>query len=300
MQIYGPVTHTIGRVAAANSSRTTSTFRQQERNENFPVAFAMLPRRVRKDLHAVYAVARTIDDIGDLAPGDRTRALHDFRDELHELWRGSSGLQPVIQNLAQTVRTRNLSVEPFDRLIEANLLDQQVTRYDTFDDLIGYCRLSADPVGRLVLAIFEQSSPTTQTLSDHICRALQILEHLQDVSEDRVAGRIYLPQKDLGAFGVRESDLDLQRAPPALRELIAFEASRAERLLDAGTPILTHLHGWARIAVTGYIAGGRATIRALRRASWDVLGTQVKPHPSGVALAAAALLIRPQRSHRRK
>ncbi len=260
----------------------------------------MLPRRVREDLHAVYAVARTIDDIGDLSSGDRVRALHDFRDGLHELWQGGSTGRPVLQNLAPTVRARSLPIELFDRLIEANLIDQRVTRYDTFDDLIGYCRLSADPVGRLVLAIFEQSTPTTQALSDQVCRALQILEHLQDVGEDRDAGRIYLPQKDLRAFGVRESDLDLPRTTPALRELIAFETRRAAHLLAAGAPILTHLHGWARIAVAGYIAGGRAAARALRRAHWDVLETRPKARRSDVATSAAALLIRQPFSRRRQ
>ena len=256
------------------------------------MALRVLPKAVRMDLHAVYAVARTIDDLGDLAPGDRTAALHNFRADLHQIWRGSAPQRPVLQALAPTVRARGLTVEPFDRLIEANLIDQWVTRYDTFGDLLRYCRLSADPVGRLVLDIFDQSSPAAAELSDRVCQALQLLEHWQDVGEDRRVGRVYLPAEDLAAFGVRETDLDRPHASDALRELMAFETERAARLLESGAPLLAHLRGWARVAVLGYIAGGRAAVRALRRAGWDVLGCPARTRRRDIALEAAALLLR--------
>ena len=265
--------------------------RERERDENFPVALRVLPKAVRMDLHAVYAVARTIDDLGDLAPGGRTAALHDFRADLHQIWRGSAPRRPVLQALAPTVRARGLTAEPFDRLIEANLIDQWVTRYDTFSDLLRYCRLSADPVGRLVLDIFDQNSPAAAELSDRVCQALQLLEHWQDVGEDRRVGRVYLPAEDLAAFGVRETDLDRPHASDALRELMAFETERAARLLDSGAPLLAHLRGWARVAVLGYIAGGGAAVRALRRTGWDVLGCPARTRHRDIALQAAALLL---------
>ena len=272
----------------------SDALRQREHGENFPVALRVLPRAVRIDLHRIYAVARTIDDLGDAAAGDRTAALHDFRTDLHEIWRGGTPRRPVLQALAGTVRTRNLTAEPFDRLIDANLIDQRITRYDTFDDLLGYCRLSADPVGRLVLAVFEQSSPAATALSDRVCRALQLLEHWQDVAEDRRAGRVYLPREDLAAYGVPETDLDRPRASAALRALIAFETERAAGLLDAGPALIAELHGWARVAVAGYVAGGRAVIRSLRRAGWDVLGRSAATRRSDIALSAVALLMHPR------
>lgn len=266
--------------------------RERERDENFPVVLRVLPKAVRMDLHAVYAVARTIDDLGDLAPGDRIGALHDFCADLHQIWRGSAPRRPVLQALAPTVRARGLTVEPFDRLIEANLIDQRVTRYDTFGDLLKYCRLSADPVGRLVLDIFDQNSSAAAELSDRVCRALQLLEHWQDVGEDRRAGRVYLPLEDLAAFGVRETDLDRLHASDALRELMAFETERAARLLESGAPLLAHLRRWARVTVLGYIAGGHAAVRSLRRAGGDVLGCSVRTHRAEIALGAAVLLLR--------
>jgi squalene synthase HpnC len=271
---------------------TRGGLRERERDENFPVVLRVLPKAVRTDLHAVYAVARTIDDLGDLAPGDRTAALHDFRADLHQIWRDRAPRRPVLRALAPTVRARGLTAEPFDRLIEANLIDQWVTRYDTFGDLLRYCRLSADPVGRLVLDIFDQSSPAAAELSDRVCQALQLLEHWQDVGEDRGMGRVYLPAEDLAAFGVRETDLDSPHANDALRELMAFETERAARLLESGAPLLAHLRGWARVAVLCYIAGGRAAVRALRRAGWDVLGCPARTRRRDIALEAAALLLR--------
>jgi squalene synthase HpnC len=266
--------------------------RRRERGENFPVALRFLPKAVREDLHAIYAVARTIDDLGDAAPGDRVAALNDFRADLHRIWRDGTPRSPVLQALAPTVRARGLNAEPFDRLIEANLIDQRVSRYETFEELIGYCRLSADPVGWLVLDVFDQHSSEAAELSDRVCRALQLLEHWQDVAEDRHTGRVYLPQEDLAAYGVRETDLDLPRATGALRELMVFEIERAAELLESGATLVVHLTGWARVVVAGYIGGGRAAAQALRRTGGDVLGHTAETRRRDVAFSAAALLLR--------
>ncbi|SPM34645.1 Phytoene/squalene synthetase [Mycobacterium rhizamassiliense] len=272
--------------------QASETLRHRESGENFPVALRVLPKAVREDLHAIYAVARTIDDLGDAAPGDRVVALNDFRADLHRIWRDDTPRSRVLQALAPTVRAHNLDTEPFDRLIEANLIDQRVSRYETFEELIAYCRLSADPVGRLVLDVFDQCSSETAELSDRVCRALQLLEHWQDVAEDRRAGRVYLPQEDLATYGVRETDLDGTRATEALRELMMFEIGRAAKLLESGAPLVGRLTGWARIAVAGYVAGGRAAAQGLRRTGGDVLGRTPKARRRDVAFSAAALLLR--------
>ena len=129
-----------------------------------------------------------------------------------------------------------------------------MSAYETFDDLLGYCRLSADPVGRLVLAVFGATDPRTVRLSDRVCTALQLLEFWQDVAEDRRDGRVYLPAESMRAHGVTGSDLDAPRASPSLRRLLADETWRAESLLDSGSELLGLLHGWARVAVAGYVA----------------------------------------------
>lgn len=266
-----------------------------ERDENFPVALRVLPARLRSDLHAVYAVARTIDDLGDRATENRTTALQDFRTDLHRIWDGSGPQRPVLRALVPTVRLHGLSPEPFDRLIEAGLTDQRVTRYRTFDELRDYCRLSAEPVGGLVLDVFGQNSAAATEFSDRVSAALGLLDLWQDVGEDRRAGRVYLPAEDLAAFGVSETELDAPRASPAVRALLAFETRRAASLLESGVPLLNLLHGWAKLAIAGYIAGGRATAAALQRADFDVLAAAPRARRRDTARAAVALLRRAQR-----
>jgi squalene synthase HpnC len=242
-----------------------------EKAENFPVALRLLPRDLRADLRTVYAVVRTIDQLGDDARGDRTTALLDFRRDLATVWTSGRPRSPVLTALVGPVHRRDLPRGPFDRLVAANLQDQRVTRYECFPDLLDYCALSAAPIGQLVLAVFGATSPDRLALSDRVCAGLQVVEHLQDVAEDRRAGRVYLPLEDLAAHRVSESHLDAASASPALRRLIAAELDRVTELLDAGRPLLADLSGWARLAVAGYLAGGRAAAEGIRRVDCDVL-----------------------------
>ena len=254
---------------------------RKRRAENFPVALRLLPRRLRADLIAVYGFARVVDDLGDEAPGDRSALLAEFRADLALVWETGCPTHPVLQQLVPTVRTHGLDREPFERLVQANLVDQRVHRYATYAQLREYCTLSADPVGRIVLGVFEVADPVATQLSERVCTALQLIEHWQDVAEDRRAGRVYLPQEDLAAFGVSEAELDAVPAgggaSPALRALMSFEITRAGQLLDSGAPLVAMLHGWARLAVAGYVAGGRAALDALRRTGGDVLGGPPRP-----------------------
>lgn len=266
-----------------------ATLRDLRHAENFPVALRLLPRSLRSDLIAIYDVARTIDDLGDEAAGDRTALLRAFGDDLGRIWAGAQPEHPVLRALVPVVRRHDLDREPFDRLIKANVQDQTVTRYPTHEDLLGYCALSADPVGRLVLAVFGVRAPRAEELSDRVCTALQLVEHWQDVAEDYHAGRIYLPQADLTEFGVPEADLT---ASPALRRLVLFEVKRAGELLDAGTPLVGMLRGWAKLAVAGYVAGGRATLDAIRRAGGDVVSRPVHGRRVDLLRHLVGLLVR--------
>lgn len=246
--------------------------REKERAENFPVALRVLPRGLREDLRAVYDVVRTIDDLGDEGePGAREAGLAAFADDLARIWATGDPSSPVLVRLLPTVRRHDLPPDPFDRLIRANIIDQQIGRYETFSDLLGYCDLSAAPIGELVLRLVDRATPERIELSDRVCAALQVAEHLQDVGEDRRRGRVYLPQRDLAAFGVPEGDLDAATTSPALRRLVLAECDKVTGLLSAGPPLLAGLSGWARLAVTGYVAGGHAAVDGLRRAGGDVL-----------------------------
>ncbi|TXS54587.1 squalene synthase HpnC [Streptomyces sp. uw30] len=255
--------------------------------ENFPVAPFFLPRAWRADLMAVYGFARLVDDIGDgdLAPGgadarllgvsaadadDRMVLLDAFEADLHRVFDGTPR-HPLLRRLQPTVRRRSLTPEPFLGLIAANRQDQLVQRYETYDDLLAYCELSANPVGRLVLAVTGTGTPERIRLSDAVCTALQIVEHLQDVAEDLGRDRIYLPAEDLKRFHVQETDLGAKTAGASVRALVAYEAERAQTLLNEGTPLVGSVHGRLKLLLAGFVAGGRAAICAIAAAEYDVL-----------------------------
>jgi len=270
-------------VTSSPTIGSPATLTRQREAENFPVALRVLPGQLRADLIAVYNVVRVIDDAGDEASGNRLALLDDLETDLgrafapHPASDGVGPRLPVVAALVPTLRRHALSVQPLLDLIEANRVDQRVRSYQTFDDLVGYCRLSAVPIGRLVLGIFDRPEPELAAWSDDVCIALQVLEHCQDVGEDYRRGRIYLPQQDLDRFGVRPEELAGHRAGPELRAVIGHQVSRCERLLDSGGPLVGRLTGWARLAVAGYCAGGRATVAALRAAHCDPLTSVPRP-----------------------
>ena len=197
---------------------------------------------------------------------------------------------PIFVELERTIEVCDLDRQPLVDLIEANRMDQVKRRYATFDELVSYCSLSANPVGRLVLAVFGASNPVTVRLSDEVCTALQIVEHLQDVGEDFEAGRIYLPEADFERFGVDEADFACSSTPPALRRAVAFEASRATAMLRSGAVLGEYLSGTDRIAVAGFVGGGLAQLHALRQASYDVLGQTVKATKFQIAAESCKLM----------
>ncbi|MCD2194317.1 squalene/phytoene synthase family protein [Actinomycetospora endophytica] len=268
-----------------------SRLRVAERAENFPVALRILPARRRAVLRAVYDVVRTVDDVGDEGeadPAQRLAALDALDEDLDRVFAGGAPHARVIGALAPHVGL--LPVAPFHDLVAANRVDQTVTRYATRDELIGYCRLSAVPIGRLVLAAFE-IDPTDAMLaaSDDVCIALQLLEHLQDVGEDRGRGRIYLPADAREAAGVAETDLDAPTASPALRRLVLAESAAARDQLRTGSALVGRLHGAARLAVAGYAAGGFAAADAVDRTGGDVLGRTARTRRRDVVRHLARL-----------
>lgn len=242
----------------------------KSRLENFRVASPVLPRALRADLYALYGFARLVDDIGDEAQGDRLAMLDWLDSELDALYAGRPRHE-LMQRLLPTVRAHGIPPDPFRRLIEANRRDQEVARYQTFDELLDYCRLSADPVGHLVLYVFDSATPERMALSDRVCSGLQIVEHLQDVGEDLERGRVYLPLEDMENYGCTVEDLTKRPTPDGVRQVVAFEALRARRLLDEGAPLARRLPWRAGLAVAGFVAGGRAALSAIERRDHDVL-----------------------------
>jgi squalene synthase HpnC len=268
----------IGSRAAAQSSA-----------ENFPVALRVIPARPRDELHRLYRFARFVDDVGDEAGGDRLALLRLVEDDVRALDSddGPPPTLPAVADMQPVLRRHRAPAQPLLDLVAANRMDQTTTTYATFDDLLGYCRLSAAPVGRMVLYIADAATEENIADSDSVCAALQVLEHCQDVGEDARNGRVYLPQADLRACGVATDDLHASVSSRELRRAVELQVTRARRLLRAGRPLVHRLRGWAKIAVTGYVAGGQATAAAVQRHHYDVLGRQVRPSRWGTAARAA-------------
>ncbi len=244
--------------------------------ENFPVALRILSADQRRHLMAIYRFARLTDQIGDAAHGDRLAMLDELQRQVDTCVDAQTDVNackghPIIEKLMPTIRECGLPIGPFHRLIDANRLDQRKHRCENYQELLDYCDLSANPVGELVLYVFGAATPERIRQSDAVCTGLQLVEHWQDVKEDHAAGRIYLPIEDLVKFGCREEELGAATASRALRELLRFECERAHGLLDEGVPLVQSLRGRARLAIGGFVAGGRATLDAIARASYDVM-----------------------------
>jgi squalene synthase HpnC len=255
----------------------------------------VLPRRSRAHLLAIYGFARLVDELGDSAPGDRMAALDWLEAELDRCFEGRAE-DPLMVRLQSTVAECALAREPFARLIEANRVDQRVSRYETWEELRGYCALSANPVGELVLAVFGTATPARVTWSDSICTALQLAEHCQDVVEDLAVGRVYLPAEDLLRFGCpperlsREAMGTVSELAAPLRAVIAFEVARARGLLAEGAPLIRGSRGRERLAIAAFAAGGRAALNAIERAGYDVLAGPPRAGSARRALALVAVL----------
>jgi squalene synthase HpnC len=229
---------------------------------------------------AFYGYARLVDELGDGYEGDRLAALGWVEEEARRALHDPAGCHPLVARAASAIRTLDVDADPLFRLIEANRLDQSVRAYPTFEDLVGYCALSANPIGHLVLAAFGCADPPRLKLADSICTGLQLVEHWQDVREDAAAGRVYLPAEDLARFGVDPSTLiGPGPARPELRALMVFEVARARQWLDAGRPLIHSLPGRARLAVAGFWAGGQAALDAIEGARFDVLSRPSRPRP---------------------
>jgi squalene synthase HpnC len=266
--------------AAAPALQALDGVLAKAHSENFPVALWFLPKQLRADLLAIYGYARFVDDIGDEDTVETSvrLAMLDLVDaDVTNLFAGGDASLPAVAALTAGLRAGRVSETPLRRLVEANRVDQHTDRYETFDELRHYCTLSADPVGHLVLAALRLATPDRVELSDKICTALQLAEHWQDVAEDLRRGRVYLPQEDLRRFGVSDDDLRAPHASPAVKTLMAFEVARARYLLGQGAPLIAMVPGRGKVAIAGFVAGGRAALHAITAADFDVLAGTPKP-----------------------
>src|SRR5882672_4247289 len=260
--------------------------------ENFSVATWFLPARLRQDFFNVYAYCRISDDLGDEV-GDTAaslRLLDEWEGELNACY-DAHPRHPVFVALAETVRKFEIPKQEFSDLLTAFRRDQMVTRYETFQDLLGYCRYSANPVGHLVLYLGGYRDHNRQRVSDYTCTALQLANFWQDVTADYAKGRIYLPLEDLRRFGVREEEIRADRNSAAFREMLRFEGERAREWFAQGLPLVSKVSRELAIDIELFSRGGLEILNAIERQDYAVLGRRPAiSRPRKLALVARAAL----------
>ena len=240
--------------------------------ENFSVATWFLPARLRQHFYNVYAYCRISDDLGDeVGNAQQSLELLDhWEAELNACYAGSPR-HPVFVALQETVRQCGIPKHEFSDLLIAFRQDQTVARYETFDDLLGYCRYSANPVGHLVLYLCGYNDAERQQLSDYTCTALQLANFWQDVAVDYQKGRIYLPLEDLRRFGVTGDDIAQRRAAPEFLSLMKFEVERAREWFQRGLPLVNNVNRDLAIDIELFSRGGQEILNAIERQGYDVL-----------------------------
>jgi len=260
--------------------------------ENFSVATWFLPKHLRQDFLNVYAYCRISDDLGDEV-GDSAAALallDEWQTELDACYAGTPR-HPVFVALAETVRKFNIPRHEFSDLLIAFRQDQTVTRFATFDDVLAYCRYSANPVGHLVLYLCGYQDAERQQLSDYTCTALQLANFWQDVSVDYAKGRIYLALEDLRRYSVPEDDLAQNRNTPAFCEMMKFEVARARDWFERGLPLVKKVDRALAVDLELFSRGGQEILNAIERQNYAVLGRRpVISKPRKLALVARAAL----------
>ncbi|MBI3935254.1 MAG: squalene synthase HpnC [Acidobacteria bacterium] len=259
--------------------------------ENFPVATVLLPKGLRPHFYAIYAYCRWADDLGD-ETGDPQRSLwllDRWEEELRACYRGQ-GRHPVFVALAETVRARDIPVEPFLDLITAFRQDQIQTRYWNFDEVLGYCRYSANPVGRLVLYVCGYRDPELQRLSDFTCTALQLANFWQDVRRDYRIGRIYLPLDAMAHYGYSEDDLHALRFNPNFSALLRHLVERTWTLFRQGLPLAGRVDRRLAVDIELFSRGGMEILRSIERQNYDVLRRRPHLEKSQMMMLGASVL----------
>lgn len=244
-----------------------------EHYENFPVASFLLPRRLREPVEAIYAFARSADDIadeGDALPAARLAALDAYRQQLQVIAAGDTPTEPMFRRLSLAVRAHNLPIPLLSDLLDAFSQDVVKTRYADFDELLDYTRRSANPVGRLMLHLYGHTSAQDLAQSDAICSSLQLINFWQDVAIDWHKPRIYLPQDSLQRFGVAESHIGAGKVDDAWRKLMRFEVQRARSMMLTGAPLALRLPGRIGWELRLVVQGGLRILNRLEAVNYDM------------------------------
>ena len=240
--------------------------------ENFPVASLLLPARLRRPVGIIYRFARTADDFadeGEMAPEERLAHLEQYRSELRRLEHGHAATIALFKEIREVIHDNTLPYKPFFDLLDAFSQDVTQHRYADFDQLMGYCRRSADPVGRLMLELYGAAQSENLKWSDAICSGLQLINFWQDVEIDYRKDRIYLPQDDMARYGVTEAQIAARDAGGGWPALMQFQIERARAMLLSGAPLARKLPGRIGLEIRTTVQGGLRILRKLERHRGD-------------------------------
>jgi squalene synthase HpnC len=261
--------------------------------ENFPVGSLLIPKSKRPHVYNIYAFARTADDLADegydsaLTEGERLAALDDWERQLEACYRGEAA-HPVFVALSETVKELRLPLQLFRDLLSAFKQDVVKRRYANFDEVLDYCRRSANPVGRLMLLLFDYRDERLHELSDHLCTALQLANFWQDVAVDLDKNRVYLPLSELERFGYREEDLLARRFSERYAALLRFQVKRTRGLFEQGRPLPGLVRGRLAFELRLIWHGGMRILERIERGGYDTLNQR----PAITRWDKAALLAR--------
>ena len=251
--------------------------------ENFPVASILLPKHIRRAVEVIYYFAREADDIadeGNISSEERLAKLDEFRAELNRFGTDQKNQTPLFEALESIAFKFNLPIQLLHDLLDAFSQDVVKKRYENYDELLDYCRRSANPVGRLLLHLYEAATPKNLAYSDNICTSLQLINFWQDVEKDYKIGRIYLPLDEMARFGVTEADIAAGQADQAWQQLMQYQVQRARQMMKDGAPLGTILSGRIGLEMRLIIAGGNRILSKLEKVNYDMYRHRpvLRPH----------------------
>ena len=243
----------------------------KESYENFPLWSSVYLRNLMPDLASVYHFCRTVDDLSDLNKDIALEELGKIEELLDDCYKSKLDKKSIFFNLSLTINKFNLPKEDFKKIIQSNFQDLFKNRYNDFDELINYCKLSANPVGRMVLKIFGEFNTANSELSDKICTGLQLINFIQDINRDSKFGRIYMPLDELKKFGAKEEDIFNEKLTEELIRMIKFQCERSKDIINSGKKLVSNLSGSKKIPISLFVQSGNLVLKKIEKNNYNTV-----------------------------
>ena len=242
--------------------------------ENFPLWSSIYLKKLMPDLASIYHFCRTVDDLSDLKKDIALKELGKVENMINDCYAGKIDEKDIFFNLCKTISKYNLQKEDFQKLIQSNYQDLNKKRYKNFDELISYCKLSANPVGSMVLRIFGECNDANLILSNQICTGLQLINFIQDINRDSKLDRIYVPLDELNKFGVNEEDILSENSTEEFIEMIKFQCKRSKNIINSGKTLVSNLPGSKKIPISLFILSGNLVLKKIEKINYNTIVTR--------------------------